>query len=80
VKITDNGDAAQSALRRIDAALSRAGMPRGERRLLIKEMIADKLRAVGDSGTPGAADGASDFTEALQAVRDAIRVMDQSAT
>lgn len=59
------GDA-QSALRRLETALAKSGMPRSERRALIKE-FSDTPRAVGNNAaTPGAGDNLGETLESLK--------------
>jgi ATP-dependent protease ClpP protease subunit len=67
-KDEDISNGVNSALRRIDIALAKDGMPRSERRKLMKELSSTPSAAV-DKATPSA----SDLTEALKALLNTIK-------
>lgn len=62
--VTEDRDDKPSALRRLDNALSRANMPRSERRELIKEIAA--MPSAGGEGTPSAAASEAPGLETLR--------------
>jgi ATP-dependent Clp protease protease subunit len=84
--IKDGGDsAAQSAVRKMEAALARAGMVRSERRKLIKEFLAGRSSAAGGLATPSAGDdgmprAAGVSSDTVSELETAMRSLEQSAT
>jgi ATP-dependent Clp protease, protease subunit len=73
-KITTGGqDAQQSAVRRLEMVMQRAGLARGERRAMLKELFASKPGAAGEEGTPSAAGSAAEITAGLTRLADSVR-------
>lgn len=68
----DEGDK-PSALRRLDNALSRANMPRAERRELIKEITA--MPSAGGKGMPGAAEAEVNNLDTLRLAAARLRLL-----
>lgn len=69
----DGGNASASALRKMDLALAKAGIPRSERRTLINELKTSTPGAVGD-GTPSAANNGTQDAAALDLELGATRI------
>lgn len=70
-KITTGGaDAQQSAMRRLELVMQRAGMPRGERRAMLKEIYPAKPSAGGQEGTPSAAEASAELSAGINSLAD----------
>lgn len=69
---TGQADAQQSAIRRLELVMQRAGMPRGERRAMLRELYPRTPSAAGTEGTPSAAENAADLSAGVKSLADSM--------
>lgn len=69
-KIKREGESAsQSAVKRLELIMQRAGLPRGERRAIVKELFAGMSSAAGAEGTPRAAEPPADVVAGFKSLQ-----------
>lgn len=78
-KITTGGsDAKQSAVRRLEMVMQRAGIARGERRAMLKELFASMPRAAGEEGTPRAAEPPAELLAGINSLAASLKELRQA--